>query len=140
MKNSSGKKLSLRAADLITEKKGGDIVILDLRKFNAPADYYLIASASSGPHLKALCDHLDDSLAKQGLPVLHVDGYGNSGWIVMDYFDVLIHLFLKERRAYYDLEDLYADAPRMMIGGTISVRPSRREKPLRRRTGAKNRR
>ena len=133
MESPFGRKLALFAADCITEKKGEGIVILDLRRLNAPADFYLVASASSGPHLKALADHLDNALAGRGLSALHVDGYGNSGWVVMDYFDVLIHLFLRERRAYYDLEDLYADAPRIRRDGGASPGPVRGRKPRRRR-------
>lgn len=136
MSKLSGKALALACAGLVTDKKGEDPVILDLKRFLAPSDFYLIASAGSEPHLRALADHLESSLREMGLPPVHVCGYRNSGWIVMDFFDVMVHLFLKERRAYFNLEDLYADARRIDCASGAESQP---KKVTRRKTPAKRR-
>jgi ribosome-associated protein len=67
-------------------------------------------TASSLPHLKAVCNNIEEGLGKRDISTIHVDGYGTSEWIVMDYFDVIVHIFLEKKREFYDIEDLYADA------------------------------
>lgn len=97
--------------DLITDKKGEDIVLLDLREVSLIADYFIIASAGSDRQLNALVDNIRDEVKKQ-LQVypLRVEGRGEDGWILMDYSDVVVHLFAPELRTYYDLEGLWRDA------------------------------
>ncbi|OGS37235.1 MAG: ribosome silencing factor [Elusimicrobia bacterium RIFOXYB2_FULL_49_7] len=111
MKTLAGKPFAIHICQALSEKKGEDIRLLDLRQCCAPSDYYILASASSEPHLQALADHVTDLLGPAGYPPLHRDMTKGSGWYILDYFDVLVHLFTKEKRSYYDLEDLYSDAP-----------------------------
>jgi ribosome-associated protein len=97
--------------DLITDKKGEDIVLLDLRDVSLIADYFIIASAGSDRQLNALVDNIRDEVKKQQqVYPLRVEGRGEDGWILMDYSDVVVHLFAPELRTYYDLEGLWRDA------------------------------
>ena len=97
--------------DLITDKKGEDIVLMDLRDVSLIADYFIIASAGSDRQLNALVDNIRDEVKKQQQTYpLRVEGRGEDGWILMDYSDVVVHLFSPELRTYYDLEGLWRDA------------------------------
>jgi ribosome-associated protein len=103
--------LARLVVDLVTDKKGENIVLMDLRDVSLIADFFVIASAGSERQLNAISDHIREEVKKQfqTLPV-HIDGRGDSGWVLMDYGDVLIHLFAPELRDYYDLEGLWRDA------------------------------
>jgi ribosome-associated protein len=113
----AGKELAREIARLAIEKNAGNILILDLRKLSAPAEFYVIATALSSPHLRGLRDFLKISLETKGLRLLHADGMADgSEWLVLDYFDVIVHLFSKEKRRYFALEDLYSDVPMEAYG------------------------
>lgn len=100
--------------DLALEKKAVDPLILDLREVDGPADFFLICSGQSEPQLKAIAGSIEGALKEQhGLRPASVDGKMVSGWIVLDYGDVLVHLMAEAKRAYYQLERLWGDAPRV---------------------------
>ena len=109
--------LARLAAQALESKKGEDVRILDLRKVHgAPAEYFVIASGNVPSHVSALCDHVHETVKKaMGLNPTKVEGYNNAEWILMDYFDVVVHVFQQERRAFYRLEQLWADAERVNI-------------------------
>jgi len=93
------------------EKKALDPLILDLRKINGPSEYFLICSAESEPQVKAIVSQIEQALKEEcGERPIATDGTPASGWIVIDYGDLLIHVFHVTRRAYYRLEDLWSDA------------------------------
>jgi ribosome-associated protein len=94
-----------------SDKRAEDVVMIDLRKFSAPAEYFVIATANSEPHLKAIADHLENELRKVDAKCIHRDGIRGSEWLVLDFFDVIVHLFSGRKREYYAIEELYADAP-----------------------------
>jgi ribosome-associated protein len=97
--------------DLIADKKGEDIVLMDLQQVTMIADYFVIGNASSDRLINAIVDHLRDEVKLQTERVpLRVEGRGDCGWVLMDYGDVMVHLFSPELRSYYDLEELWADA------------------------------
>ena len=97
--------------DLITDKKGEDIVLLDLRDVSLIADYFVIASGNSDRQLNALADNIRDEVKKQQQTYpLRIEGHGEDAWILMDYGSVVVHLFSPELRSYYDLEGLWRDA------------------------------
>ncbi len=98
--------------DLIADKKGEDIVLMDLQQVSLIADYFVIGNASSERLLNAIADSVREEVKKQSerFP-LRVEGRGDCGWVLMDYGDVLVHLFSPEVRSYYDLEGLWAEAP-----------------------------
>ena len=97
----------------LDDKKGEAIRILDVRKLSSVTDYYLLVTGTSPPHLKALAEEVDRVLKGRGTRCFRTSGTAESGWIVADYFDVVLHIFTQEQRDYYALETLWADAPRV---------------------------
>ena len=102
--------LCRRALEALEEKKGQDLVLLDVRDISSVTDYFLIATGTSAPHIRALAEELEVSLKREGARRFGHSGTPESGWIVVDYVDVVIHVFSSEARAYYDLEKLWSDA------------------------------
>lgn len=106
---------SIRFAKIISEiiltKKGFDIKILDLRKLSSIADFFVICSADSDRQVKAIADEIDDRLVEQGIKCLHREGFNTLNWILLDYFDVVVHIFKVDSRNYYNLEKFWGDAP-----------------------------
>ena len=109
--------LARLAAQIMDEKKAGDVRILDLRKVHgAPAEFFVIASGNVPSHVSALSDAVHDAVKKAtGLNPHKVEGYMNAEWILMDYFDVVVHIFQKEKRAFYRLDELWSDGEEVSI-------------------------
>lgn len=101
-------------ADAMLEKKGQDVVSLDLRKIGtAVSDYFIVCSADSTTNVNAIADNIEYMVGeKLGRKVYRTQGKENSFWIILDYSDVVVHVFLSQYRAFYRLEDLWADADR----------------------------
>ena len=106
-------KLAKLCRGIALDKKAEDAMILDVRGISNVADFFLICTGTSEPHLKAIADAIARRLLDEGIRPLHRDGYPPSRWIVMDYNDVLIHIFHPELRQRYCLEDLWGDAKRV---------------------------
>ncbi|MCS7263049.1 MAG: ribosome silencing factor [Aquificaceae bacterium] len=100
---------------LLEEKKAENVVVLDVSKHTNIADYFLIATANSSVHAQALVKHLLEELQKRSIKPDHIEGKGDSGWILIDFIDIIVHIFLKEWREYYDLEWLYSNAERLNL-------------------------
>lgn len=99
-------------------KKAEDVVALDLRGISTFTDFFVIASGTSEPHLKAIAGEIQERLREDHKSRPHaVDGYPMSQWIVIDYNDVVVHIFHKNKRGFYSLEDLWSDAPRLELEG-----------------------
>jgi ribosome-associated protein len=107
--------LARLAAELALTKKAEEVLLLDLRKVSAAADYVLLASGASDVQVKAIADAIVEGLEKEGVPVWHVEGYANRRWILIDLVDVVVHVLHKEAREFYALERLWGDAPRTRI-------------------------
>ena len=108
------KKLALLCREFADNRKAEDIVILDVRELSTVTDYFVIASGTSEPHLRAIVDEISDSLRKDHeLRPRAVDGTLHTAWVVMDYFDVIVHVMKKDVRERYDLETLWGDAPKV---------------------------
>lgn len=108
------KKLAQLCRELAENKKAEDVVVLDVRKVSDVTDYYVIATASSEPQLRAVESEILDTLARDHHIRAHsTDGTGQTHWIVADFFDVIVHVMRPETRAQYDLEGLWSDAPRV---------------------------
>jgi ribosome-associated protein len=107
--------LAKMIAELALEKKAEDIVVLDVAKQAGFTDYFVIASANSDVHMKTLADYIEDELSQYKVKVWQKEGYENLKWILMDFVDVVVHLFDRETRDYYDLETLWADAEKMIV-------------------------
>lgn len=97
-----------RAAETLSDKQGQDVVLLDLRKSANFTDFFVIASGDNERHVKALVEAVDESLSGLDVEPLHVEGNPDSGWVLMDYGAVLVHIFDPQKRAYYNLEGLWA--------------------------------
>ena len=104
------KRLAHLAGELALEKKAFDVKILDLRKLSPVCDYFVICSASVDIHAKAVAEWITENLESKGIRFWHYEGYQASRWILLDYVDVVIHIFLPEVREFYDLEKLWGDA------------------------------
>ena len=90
-------------------KKGEDIRVIDIREVSVLADYFLIASGSNGNQVQAMADNVEEELGKAGYPCKQVEGYQSANWILMDYGDIIVHVFDKEDRLFYDLERIWRD-------------------------------
>ena len=108
------KKLALLSRELADNRKAEDVLVLDVRKISSVTDYFVIASGSSEPHLRAISDEIMDKLADEhGVKPRATDGSLKGGWLVLDFFDVIVHIMRQDLRDRYDLETLWGDAPRV---------------------------
>ena len=108
------RKLALLCRELADNRKGENIVVLDVQKLSSVTDFFVIASGTSEPHLRAIVDEITEKLRDEHNQRAHAtDGGLHTGWIVLDYFDVIVHVQLAEIRAKYDLEGLWADAAKV---------------------------
>lgn len=105
-------RLADTAGRLAREKKAHAVRILDLRKLSSVTDYFVVCSVDAEVQARAVADHISDSLRAKKVRPWHTEGYGDSGWILIDFVDVMVHIFLPETREFYGLEKLWGDAPR----------------------------
>lgn len=103
------------AVKLLDAKKAKDVVALEISKLTTLGDYFVIASGSSPTQVKTMSDAVEEGLSALGLEPRRIEGYQGGAWIVLDYYEVIIHLFLDEQREFYGLERLWADAPRVQL-------------------------
>jgi ribosome-associated protein len=108
------KKLALLCRELADNKKAEDIVVLDVRKISSVTDYFVLVSGTSEPHLRAIVDEISDTLREEHeITPSGKDGTINTSWVVLDYFDVMVHIMRSDVRQRYDLEGLWNDAARV---------------------------
>lgn len=108
------KKLALLCRELADNKKAENITVLDVREISSVTDFFVIASGTSEPHLRAIVDEITDKLRDDhGTRPRAVDGTLHTAWIVLDFFDVIVHVMRSDVRDRYDLETLWGDAPRV---------------------------
>jgi ribosome-associated protein len=103
-------KIAVNAADA---KKASDLVALDISGIATFADFFLICTGDSSRQMQAIADEVEQRLKASGIRPSHVEGYQNAEWILMDYLDLVIHIFSKDARVYYDLERLWRDGKRL---------------------------
>ena len=97
------------AVQAVDDKKGIDVVALDISTVASFADYFLLCTGESSRQIHAIADEIEQRLAAHGLRPTHVEGYTNAEWVLMDYVDLVIHIFSPQARAHYDLERLWRD-------------------------------
>ena len=97
------------AYEALADKKGEDISIIDIRKVSIMADYFIIASGTNGNQVQAMADSVEEALGKKGFACRQVEGYQSANWILMDYGDIIVHVFDRENRLFYDLERIWRD-------------------------------
>jgi ribosome-associated protein len=108
------KKLAQLCRDFADNKKAEDILVLEVREISSVTDYFVIASGSSEPHLRAIADEITNQLRKEyGIQPRAQDGTVHAGWVVLDFFDVIVHVMRADVRVRYDLESLWGDAPKV---------------------------
>ncbi len=108
------KEKALKIAQILDQKKARDIKILEIGKVSNLGDYFVICSASSNVQAHALSDEVKEKLWEENeIDVGHIEGYASGTWILMDYDDVLLHIFMDETRTFYDIERLWHDAPEL---------------------------
>jgi len=108
------RQLALHCRELADSKKAENIVVLDVRKVSSITDYFVIATGTSEPHLRAVVEEVRDQLhEKFGLTPRARDGSLQTSWVVLDYFDVIVHVMRADAREHYDLEGLWSDAPKL---------------------------
>lgn len=103
---------TLLCARYALEKKAYDLAVMAVGKLSSVADYFLICTGRSDTQVQAIVQSIDENLRRQGVRPLAIEGYTNAQWVLMDYGDVLVHVFYEPVRAFYDLERLWSRAPR----------------------------
>ena len=109
------KQLAERAAQLALEKKAHDILILDVRGLTSAADRFVICSADAETQVKAVADNVAEKLREDGAKAWHVEGLEGRRWVLLDFVDVVVHVFYSETRQFYGLENLWGDAPAIRV-------------------------
>lgn len=102
------------AIEALEDKKAEDIKIIDISNVSVLADYFIIAGGSNSSQIQALCDNVDEKLGRAGHPSKQIEGYDTANWVLLDFGDIIVHIFDKENRLLYDLERIWRD------GKTIS--------------------
>ena len=107
--NLTSREIALVAIEALEDKKGEDIRIIDISEVSILADYFIIASGNNRNQVQALCDNVEEKLGRMGVVQKQIEGYDNGNWILVDYRDIVIHIFDKENRLFYDLERIWRD-------------------------------
>ncbi len=119
----SSRARALRCVNAALEKKAKDLIILNVKEISAFADYFIICSGTSDRQVRAIAAAIQEILKKAGILPLGIEGKAAGQWILMDYNDVIIHIFLDTVRTFYDLERLWSEAPRMAVPDeTVSLK------------------
>ena len=110
---------SILTAKAISSKKGLNIKLIEIGDISSLADYMVIATGTSSTHVKAIADEVEYQLDEAGISVSHIEGYRSNSWILLDYVDVIVHIFSDEAREFYDLERLWQDGKEIDISNII---------------------
>ena len=103
------KEIALLAIDALEDKKAEDIRVIDISEISTIADYFIIADGSNKSQIQAMADNVSERLGRAGVTVRQIEGYQNANWILMDFQDIIIHIFDRENRLFYDLERIWRD-------------------------------
>lgn len=109
------KKMASIAYRALQDKKGEDIRVIDISKVSVIADYFIIANGSNENQVRAMVDAVEEDLAKEGYDVHQREGYGLGSWVLLDFADIIVHVFDKENRLFYDLERIWKDGTQVEI-------------------------
>lgn len=105
---------------VMDSKKAKDIKLVEIKELSSLGDYFVIASASNTTQVKAIADEVEDEMTKLGIEPNRVEGRQSAQWILLDYYDVMVHIFLEESRNFYNLERLWSDAPQVDISDLLT--------------------
>ena len=105
----NAKEMALAAAKALDSKKGRDIKVLEIDKITTLADYFVIASGTSSTHVKSLAEEVEFQFKEKGVAPIRTEGFNTQNWFILDYANVIVHVFSPDARDYYDLDHLWAD-------------------------------
>ena len=111
----NNKELAIRIGEILSSKKAEDVIILDIIEQSSFADYFVIATSKNERQLSALTSETEDQLAKEGVIPKNIEGKPPSGWILMDYGDIIVNLFLPQQRTLYQIEKIWSDGELITI-------------------------
>ncbi|HEY5595510.1 MAG TPA: ribosome silencing factor [Nitrospiria bacterium] len=134
------KEKSLLAAKAALDKKASDLIVFEVGGLTTVADYFIICSAESHRQVRAIRDHIEDALSKHGCHLFSAEGEETGRWILMDYSDLIIHIFKDDVRSFYALERLWGDAPRLDLPLDAEALPPGLPQPAKRLGAAVRRR
>ncbi len=112
---SRSKEMVKTAYHALEDKKAFDIKILDIRSVSSIADYFVIADGTSRNQVQAMCNNVEEYMEKSGFQMKSAEGYSEGGWILLDYYDIIIHIFSDEARRFYNIERIWSD------GAVVSI-------------------
>ncbi len=119
MERLMGKQLVEKVVTLLDAKKAADIRAIDVGRQTSLGDYFVIASAGSLVQARALADEVEEKLSEMGVEPRRIEGYQTANWILLDYSDVIVHIFFEESRSFYALDKLWADGVQLDISGLV---------------------
>ena len=109
------KEMAKLAISALEDKKAEDIALIDISEVSVLADYFLIASGTNRSQIQAMIDNVEEQLGKKGCNPKQIEGYESANWILMDYGDIIVHVFDSENRLFYDLERIWRDGKKMDV-------------------------
>lgn len=115
MAEHAAKEMARLAYNALEDKKAVDIKLIDISGVSVLADYFIIASGTNRNQVQALADNVDETLHKAGYPVRQTEGYRTANWVLMDYGDIIVHVFDSENRLFYDLERIWRDGKNITL-------------------------
>ncbi len=130
--------LAKKVAEFALSKKASDVVLMDLRKLTSPSDFFVVCSADSDTQVKAIADAVCDGTDSLNVRLWHSEGFTALSWVLLDYVDVVVHIFKKDIRSFYNLERLWGDAKITALSDELAdVKPAqqaKKTKPARKRS------
>ena len=106
----TSEKMKNKVVEILKDKKAKDIKILNIEELSTLTDFFIIATGTSTTHVQSLAENVEEKMEEAGYPMHHKEGFRSGRWILLDYYDIVIHLFFEEEREFYNLERLWADA------------------------------
>lgn len=113
MKDVKVKEMVTLAIQALEDKKAEDICVIDISEVSVLADYFIIAGGNNTSQIQALSDAVDEKLGKAGYPLKQIEGYQSANWILLDFGDIIVHVFDRENRLFYDLERIWRDGKKI---------------------------
>ena len=98
-----------RISELMLDKKALDIIMIDVRKITTLTDFFVVCTSESEPQTRAITDHINQKMKEEGVKSWHIEGYEHLDWVLIDFVHIVVHIFSKETREYYEFERLWAD-------------------------------
>lgn len=111
--NMTSKELTKLAIEALEDKKAEDIQVIDISEVSVIADYFIIANGTNRSQIQALSDNVEEALGRAGTPARQIEGYNTANWVLLDFGDVIVHVFDKENRLFYDLERIWRDGKKV---------------------------